>query len=144
MRESAPSFVGNGDGVVEGVALSPLPLIRVRWAWLSLLICQVGLMAIILATVIVMACSSEMQAVPKDCSIATLCALDPDLRTKLGPLSDMKGLKQRSRGLKARLERRGGGEEGEAELLLVEATRMGDSVGRNSGEREAKVGLLHR
>ena len=57
----------------------------------------------------------------------------------------MKGLKQRSRGLKARLERRGGGEEGEAQLLLVEATRMGDSsVGRNSGEREAKVGLLDR
>ncbi|KAK4443187.1 hypothetical protein QBC34DRAFT_478369 [Podospora aff. communis PSN243] len=130
MRASAPSLIGNDDAMAVGVALAPIALIRVRWAWLSLMAVQVALTAVLLATVIVVTCRSEVGVVPKDCSIATLCTLDLQLRSKLGPLSeDMTGLRQRSKGLKARLERRPWDEGGEAELLLVEETADGSDVG---------------
>ena len=83
---------------------------------------QVGLTVILLASVIVASCRSEVGVEPKHCAIATLCALDPQLRSKLGPLSsDTKGLMQRFKVLKTRLERRGKGRE--AELLFVKAAK---------------------
>jgi len=116
IREYTPAHDRNGQGIAKGVALTLVLLIRVRWPSLSLMAFQVGLTAILLASVFVASCRSEVGVEPKHCAIATLCALDPQLRSKLGPLSsDTKGLMQRSKVLKTRLERR--------ELLFVEAAK---------------------
>lgn len=108
MRESATSFVGNDNGIVEGIAFSRVPLIRIRWRWMALMIAQVLLTIVIVAVVIQMTSESDMEA-RKDSSIAGLCAVDAGLKAEIGQFSDLSGMKKRSRKLKVRLDKTTGG-----------------------------------
>ncbi|KAK4451387.1 hypothetical protein QBC34DRAFT_493069 [Podospora aff. communis PSN243] len=118
LREAGPSFVGNEDGILEGIAYAQLPLIRVRWGWLVLAMVQVVLCAIILGIVIHITSKTDVEA-RKDSSIAALCALDSSVKEKLGPWMNMKGAKSGSALLKVRLEKT---EEG-YQLCLVDESK---------------------
>ncbi|KAK5652628.1 hypothetical protein OQA88_10221 [Cercophora sp. LCS_1] len=104
LRESGPSFVGNEDGILEGIAYARLPIIRVRWGWLVLAMVQVVMCAVILGIVIRVTSTSNVEA-RKDSSIAALCALDADVKEKLGPWLNIAEAKKGSALLKVRLEK---------------------------------------
>ncbi|KAK3331439.1 hypothetical protein B0H66DRAFT_546552 [Apodospora peruviana] len=115
LREKASFYAGDAGGgsantTVDGTAFALQAIIRVRWAWLTLIICQVILTTAVLALVI---CKTHMSGVEalKDSSIATLCVLDSDLRDELrrdsGSGGSIHAMKKRSRVVKARLERNG-------------------------------------
>ncbi|KAK4455321.1 hypothetical protein QBC34DRAFT_374159 [Podospora aff. communis PSN243] len=129
----------NQPAIATGTAFSPIPLIRVRWPWLALLVSQVAATVLILAIIINMTARRshgmhQGQVVPKDNSIATLCALDTDLRERLGLLGDVERLNQGSKGMDVRLEwrRRGGGG-----LVLVE-----DAGGDDDNRDDRGLGSL--
>lgn len=65
---------------------------------------QVILCAVILGIVIHITSESDVEA-RKDNSIAALCALDSDVKAKLGPWLDIEGAKKGSAMLRVRLDK---------------------------------------
>jgi hypothetical protein len=103
IRKAGTTYAG-GDGAVYGETFAAQTIINVRWGWLSLLAVQVMLTAVILAVMVRMTTASGVQVL-KDSSLATMCFLDPDTRTALGPVDDFKTVRERARSVKVTLGR---------------------------------------
>lgn len=92
-------------------------VIHVRLQWMALIISQVILTAVVLAFVIHKTQMNEMEAL-KGSSIASLCVLDPRMRSDIGRLSDIQAARKDASGFNVRLERN----ELEYQLRMVHTT----------------------
>ena len=109
MRNEGPTFLNQDNSTIIGTAYAQQTLIRIRWAYISLLAVQLGLTIIVLLFTIVATYRNRMQIL-KGNSLATMCALSQGVKTELGGMEDMERLKRRAKGMRVGLERGADGE----------------------------------
>jgi hypothetical protein len=90
--------------VVIGTTLDARTIVRVRWAWFSLLAAQLVLTAGFVGAIIVTTSRFGLQNV-KGSSLATLCVLDAEVRRDLGPVGDVRSQKRMAAGVTVKLRR---------------------------------------
>jgi hypothetical protein len=89
---------------MTGTAYAPQTIIHIRWPYISFLAIQLGLTIIVLLFTIIATYRSRIQILKGD-SLATMCALSPRVKAKLGGVDDMKTLKSKAKRMRVRLER---------------------------------------
>ena len=104
MRNEGPTFPNQDNSTIIGTAYALQTLIRIRWPYISLLVVQLGLTIIVLLFTIVATNRSRMQIL-KGNSLATMCALTQEVKTKLGGMENMERLKGRAKVMMVELER---------------------------------------
>jgi hypothetical protein len=101
------SLFGNRTSQVQGTVYSPEQFVHIRWAWMSLLITQLGLATLFLIATIVKTYVHRVQVL-KGSALAMLGGLDAATRMDLGGIDDMDRLKRKAGKLHVKLETHGG------------------------------------
>ncbi|KAH8904952.1 hypothetical protein BR93DRAFT_882125 [Coniochaeta sp. PMI_546] len=108
VRMEAVHFTSTTDPVIDGTAYTPQAFVKVHWGWISVLSLQLGFTLVFLFLTILATGRKGMQ-VFKSSSLATLCALRPEVRNELGGMGGFERLRSRARRMRVRLERGDGG-----------------------------------
>jgi hypothetical protein len=133
VRQEASYYTSTTTPLVNGTVFTPQAFVHIHWGWISLLSLQLGFASLFLLLTVLSTNKSRMQVL-KGSSLATLCALRPDVREEMGGIGGFDRLRRKARRIKVRLER---GEDGTGAWLAIADKNSGRRVelfGNTKGE----------
>ncbi|KAK3998126.1 hypothetical protein QBC44DRAFT_254497, partial [Cladorrhinum sp. PSN332] len=92
------------DEIVKGTVFTPQSFVKVRWEWMAMLATQLVLTGVFLGITMGVTCRARLQVV-KNSSLATLCALDEEIRRGAGGVGCLEGSQKWAKGVGVHLER---------------------------------------